>query len=107
MKAVYKNKFSKEEFLELYHESLFPEYKSKDKVVWSIERQQYRFSNSRVRESITWQIDKKFRGPEEEKRAWGSQRGDRDLEFSRRRKEQTTLHPTFLSKDYITAKYPS
>ena len=105
MKAVHENKFSKEEFLELYHESLFPEYKSKDKVLWIIQIQQYRFSNSGVRESIPWQVDKKSGVPEEEKRAWDSQRGDRGLEFSRKRKGQTFLSfsffPTFLSKDYM------
>jgi len=42
--------------------------------------------------------------PREEKGVWGSQRGDRGLEFSRRRKEQTFL---FLSKDYITIMYPA
>lgn len=72
MKSVYKNKFSKEEFLELYHESLFPEYKSKDNVVWVIERQQYRFSNSGVRESIPWQVDKKCGVPEERRKGSGA-----------------------------------
>ena len=53
-----------------------------------------------MRESIPRQVDKKSGVPKEEKGVWGSQ-GDRDLEFSRRRKGQT-FFPTFLSKDYIT-----
>ena len=42
-----------------------------------------------VKESIPGQVDKKFRVPEEEKGVWGSQGGDRGLEFSRGRKGQT------------------
>ena len=42
-----------------------------------------------VRESIPRQVDKKPRVPEEEKEVWGSQGGDRGLEFSRKRKGQT------------------
>ena len=34
-----------------------------------------------MRESIPRQVDKKSRVPEEEKGAWGSQGGDRGLEF--------------------------
>ena len=46
-----------------------------------------------LRESIPRQVDKKSRIPKEEeeekeKAVWGSQRGDRGLEFSRRRKAQ-------------------
>ena len=52
-----------------------------------------------LRESVPRQVDKKSRIPkeeeeEEEKAVWGSQRGDRGLEFSRRRKAQM---PLFLS----------
>ena len=39
--------------------------------------------------SIPKQVDKKSGVPEEEKEVWGSQGGDRGLEFSRRRKGQT------------------
>jgi len=42
-----------------------------------------------LRVSIPRQVDKKSRVPKEEKRVWGSQRGDRGLEFSWRRKGQT------------------
>ena len=38
-----------------------------------------------MRESIPRQVDKKSRVPEEEKGVWGSQGGDRGLEFSRRK----------------------
>ena len=49
-----------------------------------------------LRESIPRQIDKKSRFPKE-RRVWGSQSGDRGLEFSRRRKGQTFLYSsTFL-----------
>ena len=44
-----------------------------------------------VRESMPRQVDKKSRVPMEEKRVWGSQRGDRGLEFSRRREGQTVF----------------
>ena len=57
-------------------------------------------------ESIPRQVDKKSRVPEEEKGVWGSQGGDKGLEFSRRRKGQR-FFPTFLSKDYITIMYPA
>ena len=61
-----------------------------------------------MRESILRQVDKKSRVPEEERRVWGSQRGDRVLEFSRRTEGQTYFFSSiFLSKDYITAMYPS
>ena len=56
-------------------------------------------------ESIPRQIDKKSGVPEEERGVWGSQRGDRGLEFSRRRKGP--FFSTFLSKDYITTMYPA
>ena len=42
-----------------------------------------------MKESIPRQGDKKSGVPEEEKGVWGSQGGDRGLEFSRRRKGQT------------------
>ena len=66
-----------------------------------------------TRESIPRQVDKKSRVPEEEeeeeeeeeKRVWGSQGGDRGLKFSRRKGQ--TFSPTFLSKDYITIRYPA
>jgi len=44
-----------------------------------------------VRESIPRQVDKKSRVPEKERGVWGSSRGDRNLEFSRRRKGQTSF----------------
>ena len=61
-----------------------------------------------MRESVLRQVDNKSRVPEEERRVWGSQRGDRVLEFSRRTEGQTYFFSSiFLSKDYITAMYPS
>ena len=61
-----------------------------------------------IRELIPRHVDKKSRVPEEERRVWGSQRGDRGLEFSRRTEGQTYFFSSiFLSKDYITAMYPS
>ena len=57
-----------------------------------------------MRESIPRQIDKKSGVPKEEKGAWGSQSGDRALEFSRRRKGQTSFFlslSTFLSLTHI------
>ena len=59
-----------------------------------------------MRESIPRQIEKKSRVLEEEKGVWGSQGGDRALEFSRRRKGQM-FFPTFFSKDHITIMYPA
>ena len=56
-------------------------------------------------EQIPRQVEKKYRVLEEEIRVWGSQGGDRGLEFSRRRKGKT-FFSTFLSKDYITIMYP-
>ena len=54
-----------------------------------------------LRESITRQVDKKFRVPEEERGVWGSQRGDKGLEFSRMRKGQMSFFPsTFLSLQF-------
>ena len=38
-----------------------------------------------MRKSIPRQVDKKSRVPEEEKGVWGSQGGDRGLEFSKRK----------------------
>ena len=58
-----------------------------------------------MRESIPRQVNKKSRVLEEEKGLWGSQGGDRGLEFSRRRKGQM-FFAAFLSKDYITTMYP-
>ena len=54
-----------------------------------------------MRESITRQVDKKSRVSEEEKRVWGSQGGDRGVEFSRRRKGQTSFLSTFFSLNHI------
>ena len=59
-----------------------------------------------MRESIPRQVKKKSRVPEEEKGVWGSQGGDRCLEFSRRRRGQM-FFPTFLSKEYIIIMYPA
>ena len=59
-----------------------------------------------MRESIPRQVEKKSRVPEEEKGVWGSQGGDRGLEFSRRRKGQIFFFPAFRSKDYTTIMYP-
>ena len=56
-------------------------------------------------ESIPRQVDKKSRVPEEEKGVWGSQGGDRGLEFSRRKGQM--FFPTFLSKDNITIMHPA
>ena len=44
-----------------------------------------------MRKSIPRQVDKKSRVPEEEKGVWGSQGGDRGLEFSSKGKGQTFL----------------
>ena len=44
-----------------------------------------------VRELIPRQVDKKSRVPKEEKGIWGSQGGDRDLEFSRKRTGQKDI----------------
>ena len=49
-----------------------------------------------MREPIPRQVDKKSGVPKEEKGVWGSQSGDRSLEFSRR-KGQTFFPSTFLS----------
>ena len=56
-----------------------------------------------VRESIPGQVDKKSGVPEEEKGVWGSRSTDRGLEFSRRRKGQTSFFfsSTFLSRSPI------
>ena len=59
-----------------------------------------------VRKSIPRQVDKKSGVPEEERGVWGSQKGDRGLEFSRRRKRHA-FFPTCLSKGYITTVYPA
>ena len=53
------------------------------------DRCQEKASAKEVRESIPRQVDKKSRAPEEQKGVWGSQGGDRGLEFSKRRKGQT------------------
>ena len=52
-----------------------------------------------LRESTPKQVDESG-VPKEKKGVWGSQEGNRDLEFSRRRKGR--FPPTFLNKDYIT-----
>ena len=57
-----------------------------------------------LRQSVPRQVDKNSEVPKEERGVWGSQRGDRGLEFSRRRKGQAFL---FLSKNYITIMYPA
>ena len=54
-----------------------------------------------MKESIPRQVDKKSGVPEEEKGVWGTQGGDRGLEFSRRRKGQTFFPSTFLSLSHI------
>ena len=58
-----------------------------------------------MRKSIPRQVDKKSRVPEEEKGVWGSQGGDRGLEFSRRGKGRM-FFTTLLSKNYIITVYP-
>ena len=52
-----------------------------------------------LRESIPKQVDESW-VPKEKKGVWGSQEGNRGLEFSRRRKGR--FSPTFLNKAYIT-----
>ena len=59
-----------------------------------------------MRKSIPRPVDKESRAPEKEKGVWGSQGGDKGLEFSKRRNGQT-FFSTFLSKDYITIMYPA
>ena len=44
-----------------------------------------------LRESIPRQVDKKSGVPREEKGVWGSQNGDSGLEFSRKKKGQTSV----------------
>ena len=44
-----------------------------------------------LRESVPRQVGKKSGVPEERRGAWGSQGGDRGLEFSKRKKEQFFL----------------
>ena len=56
-----------------------------------------------LRESVPKQVDESG-VPEEKKGVWGSQGGNRGLEFSRGRKGH--FFPTYLSKDYITM-YPA
>ena len=51
-----------------------------------------------MRKSIPRQVNKKSRVFEEEKGVWGSEGGDRHLEFSRRK---TNFFPTFLSLSHI------
>ena len=53
-----------------------------------------------MKESIPKQLDKKSGVQEEEKGDSGSQRGDRGLEFSRRKKRHF-FFSTFLSKDSV------
>ena len=52
----------------------------------------FKIDIKQVIESIPRQIDKKSGVPEEERGVWGSQRGNRGLEFSRRRKGHFFLH---------------
>ena len=52
-----------------------------------------------MRGSVPRQVDKKSSFPKEERGVWGSQRGDRCLEFSRRRKDKD--FSTFLSLSHI------
>ena len=57
-----------------------------------------------LRESISREVDKKSGVPKEETGVWDSQSRDRGLEFSRRRKGQTSFFfffSTFLSLSYI------
>ena len=58
-----------------------------------------------LRESISREVDKKSGVPKEETGVWDSQSRDRGLEFSRRRKGQTSffffLISPFLSLSYI------
>jgi len=44
-----------------------------------------------LRESIPRQVDKKSGVPREEKEVWGPQNGDSGLEFSRKKKGQTSV----------------
>ena len=46
--------------------------------------------------SIPSHVDKKAGVPEVAKAVWGSQIGDRGLEFSRRRKGQTPFFPLYI-----------
>ena len=55
-----------------------------------------------MRESVLRQVDKKPGFPEEEKGTWGSQGGDRGLEFLRRRKGQTSF---FFSSAFLTLSH--
>ena len=52
-----------------------------------------------LRESIPRQVEKKSRVLEEEKGAWGFQRGDRGLEFLRRKKGQISFF--FSPRHYL------
>ena len=55
-----------------------------------------------MREPIPRQVDKKSGVPKEEKGVWGSQSRDRNMEFLRRRKVQTSFFfSTFLSLSHI------
>ena len=71
------------------------------------DRCQEKASAKEVRESIPRQVDKKSRAPEEQKGVWGSQGGDRGLEFSKRRKGQTFFFfSTFLSLSHKKHFFP-
>ena len=61
------------------------------------DRCQEKASAKKVRESIPRQVDKKSGAPTEENQIWGSQGRDKVLEFSRRRKGQTSFFFFFLS----------
>ena len=58
-----------------------------------------------MRESIPRQVDKKFGVPKEEKGVWGSQSRDRDLEFSRRRKGQTSQTSFFFLSTFLSLSH--
>ena len=64
-----------------------------------------RKNDKEMRKSIPRQIDKKFGVPEEEKGVWGSQGGDRGLQFSRRGKGRMVFS-TLLTKNYIITMFP-
>ena len=66
------------------------------KTIWSPQAKGQGLS-----ESIPRRVDNTSRFPEEEKGVWGSQGGDRGLEFSRRKKGQMFFPSTFLSLSHI------
>ena len=56
----------------------------------------------KMRESIPRQVDERSRFRKEEKGVWGSRSRDRGLEFSRRRKGQTSLSFSLHSLVLVT-----